>query len=77
MIVLDASALVELLLDTATGQLVAERIPAEVSTLGGRRVAPEEAAIGNAAFDVTPADLVTAFITDRGIVQPPYSFTGK
>jgi methylthioribose-1-phosphate isomerase len=30
--------------------------------------------VGNAAFDVTPAELITAFITDRGIVSPPYHF---
>ncbi len=53
---------------------IEERDPREVSTLGGRRVTPEEAAVGNAAFDVTPAELVTSFITDRGVISPPYSF---
>ena len=53
---------------------IEERDPREVSTLGDRRVTAEQAAIGNAAFDVTPAQLVTAFITDRGLVHPPYSF---
>ena len=54
---------------------IEERDPREVSTLGDRRVAPEQASVGNAAFDVTPADLVTAFITDGGIVRPPYDFS--
>ena len=53
---------------------IEERDPTEVSTLGERRVAAEQAAIGNAAFDVTPAELVTAFITDQGMVVPPYRF---
>jgi methylthioribose-1-phosphate isomerase len=53
---------------------IEERDPAEVSTLGGRRVTAELAAVGNAAFDITPAGLVTAFITDRGIIRPPYRF---
>ena len=53
---------------------IEERDPREVSTLGDRRVTAEQAAVGNAAFDVTPAELITAFITDRGFVQPPYSF---
>jgi methylthioribose-1-phosphate isomerase len=51
-----------------------ERDPAEVSTLGDRRVTAERAMIGNAAFDVTPAPLITAFVTDRGLVHPPYMF---
>ena len=53
---------------------IEERDPTEVSTLGDRRVAAEHAAIGNAAFDVTPAEFVTAFITDQGMVLPPYRF---
>ena len=53
---------------------IEQRDPREVSTLGDRRITVESASIGNAAFDVTPADLVTAFITDRGILRPPYHF---
>lgn len=53
---------------------IEERDPGEVSTLGDRRITAERAAIGNAAFDVTPAELVTAFITDRGMIHPPYHF---
>jgi methylthioribose-1-phosphate isomerase len=53
---------------------IEERDPREVSTLGDRRVTAGQAAIGYAAFDVTPAGLVTAFITDRGMVHPPYHF---
>jgi methylthioribose-1-phosphate isomerase len=53
---------------------IEERDAAEVATLGGRQVACDRAAIGNQAFDVTPAELVTAFITDRGVVKPPYTF---
>jgi methylthioribose-1-phosphate isomerase len=39
----------------------------EVAELGGRRVAPEGVAVENRAFDVTPAALVTAYITEDGI----------
>jgi methylthioribose-1-phosphate isomerase len=28
----------------------------------------------NPAFDVTPAELITAIITERGVVRPPYHF---
>ncbi len=37
-------------------------------------VSPRGVAVYNPAFDVTPAELVTAFITDRGVVRPPYRF---
>ena len=37
-------------------------------------VSPADVAVYNPAFDITPAELVTAFITDRGIVRPPYRF---
>jgi methylthioribose-1-phosphate isomerase len=55
------------------GQIVIEQRPAaEVSTVAGTRVAPEAAAVWNPAFDVTPAALITAFITDAGVLRPPY-----
>jgi methylthioribose-1-phosphate isomerase len=37
-------------------------------------VLPVGVSVYNPAFDVTPAELVTAFVTDRGIVRPPYRF---
>jgi methylthioribose-1-phosphate isomerase len=37
--------------------------------------APDDAAVHNPAFDVTPAELVTGIITDRGIFRPPYDFS--
>ena len=50
-----------------------EQRPAyEVKMLAGRPVAPAEAAALNPAFDVTPARYVTGYVTDRGIVQPPF-----
>ena len=62
-------------LATGADITIEERDPAEVSTLGGRSITVERAAVGNAAFDVTPAELVTAFITDHGIISPPYNFS--
>jgi methylthioribose-1-phosphate isomerase len=35
------------------------------------RLAPEGVAVYNPAFDVTPAELITAIITERGVAQPP------
>src|SRR5467141_3923566 len=59
----------------ADGDLIPieQRSPAEVTTIAGRRAAPDGATALNPAFDVTPARYVTGFVTDRGIVQPPFS----
>jgi methylthioribose-1-phosphate isomerase len=51
---------------------IEERDPSEVTELAGRPVAPRGVRIWNPAFDVTPARLVTAIITERGIVRTPY-----
>ncbi|HET9386918.1 MAG TPA: S-methyl-5-thioribose-1-phosphate isomerase [Gemmatimonadales bacterium] len=51
---------------------IEQRAPAEVTVVAGRPIAPRGMAVLNPAFDVTPAALVTGFITDRGIVQPPF-----
>ncbi|GAC1599848.1 MAG: S-methyl-5-thioribose-1-phosphate isomerase [Myxococcales bacterium] len=52
---------------------IEERPAEEVTHLSGARVAAEGAAAWNPAFDVTPARLVTAFITERGIARPPFA----
>jgi methylthioribose-1-phosphate isomerase len=51
---------------------IEERSPDEVTSFGGVRVAPDGAAAYNPAFDVTPGRLITAFITEHGILKPPY-----
>jgi methylthioribose-1-phosphate isomerase len=51
---------------------IEERSPDEVTTFGGVRVAPEGATVYNPAFDVTPGRLITAFVTEHGILRPPY-----
>lgn len=52
---------------------IEQRTPGEVTTMAGRAIAPVGALALNPAFDVTPARYVSGFITDRGIVQPPFS----
>jgi methylthioribose-1-phosphate isomerase len=61
-------------LDTPSGEAVVieERDPGEVTGLLGVRVAPEGTAALNPAFDITPAALVTAIVTDRGVIRPPF-----
>jgi methylthioribose-1-phosphate isomerase len=41
----------------------------EVTVVGGKRLAPEGVAVDNRAFDVTPAGLVTAYVTEEGIAR--------
>ncbi len=52
---------------------IEERDHAEVTTIGTERVAPEYVKVANPAFDKTPAELITAIITERGIAKPPYT----
>ena len=48
------------------------RDPEEVTRVRGCRVAPEGCKVLHPAFDVTPAALVTAIITEEGVARPPY-----
>jgi methylthioribose-1-phosphate isomerase len=54
---------------------VERRAAEEVAELGGRRLAPTGTAVENPAFDVTPAEPVTAIVTEDGIASPPYHET--
>jgi len=51
---------------------IEQRASTEVTTLQGKRLAPEAAKVYNPAFDVTPHRFIWAIITERGIVQRPY-----
>lgn len=51
---------------------IEERDPAEITHLGGKRMAPDGIEVKNPAFDVTPHRLVEAIITEKGIVKAPY-----
>lgn len=66
---------VDLATPTGAQIVIEERGEDEVTHFGLRRTAPEGIKVRNPAFDVTPAALVTALITDRGIITPPYERT--
>jgi methylthioribose-1-phosphate isomerase len=53
---------------------IEERAADEVLHVRGRAIAPFGTEARNPAFDVTPAELVSAFITDRGVLRPPFRF---
>ena len=49
---------------------IEERAAEEVTHGFGRQTAPSGVAVYNPAFDVTPAELITAIITEQGVVRP-------
>jgi len=51
---------------------IEERPPEEVRFVRGTRVTPADAPVRNPAFDVTPHDLVSGIVTERGILTEPY-----
>src|SRR5699024_10523280 len=64
------SSTVDLATTTGDDIHIEQRDPEEVVAFGGRRTAPEGAAGFNPAFDVTPHDLISAIVTERGVVEP-------
>jgi methylthioribose-1-phosphate isomerase len=58
---------------TGRGIPIEERDGAEVTHLMGTRVAPRGVTVYNPAFDVTPAKYVSAIVTERGVLRPPFA----
>jgi len=50
--------------------IIEERSPEEVKSCGGCIVAPESSEAYHLAFDVTPSELITAIITEKGVFKP-------
>ncbi|MCJ7719903.1 MAG: S-methyl-5-thioribose-1-phosphate isomerase [Candidatus Hadarchaeum sp.] len=59
-------------MDTPTGGKIQieHRNSREVEFIGGKRLVPKGVKVMNPAFDVTPARLITAIVTERGVVEP-------
>ena len=62
-------------MNTATGDdiPIEERPAREITHVGECQVAPDDVAVANPAFDVTPAPYITAIITEKGVVYPPFA----
>jgi methylthioribose-1-phosphate isomerase len=62
-------------LDTPDGSAIPieRRHAAEVTEVFGTRIAPSDAEAVNFAFDVTPHELITAIITEAGVLHPPFT----
>ncbi len=51
---------------------IEERNPEEVKEINGVKIAPDGVKVRNPAFDVTPNQLVSAIITEKGVIRPPF-----
>ena len=63
---------IDLACPNGAGIPIEERSAQEVVEVNGTRMAPEGISVRHPAFDVTPARLITAIITERGVLRPPY-----
>jgi methylthioribose-1-phosphate isomerase len=63
---------IDMELDSGADIPIEERDPQEVTHIGGMMIAPRGVQARNIAFDVTPARLITAIITEKGAVKAPY-----
>jgi len=52
---------------------IEQRDPREVTTFAGIALAPAASPSSNPAFDVTPAEYITAIVSERGVLKPPYA----
>jgi len=67
------SSTVDLNTKTGEGIFIEERDPKEVTEMWYREpMAPEGVKVFNPSFDVTCHELITAIVTERGIIRPPY-----
>jgi methylthioribose-1-phosphate isomerase len=64
------SSTFDLHLATGAGIPIEERAAKEITHGFGRQTVPDGVAVWNPAFDVTPAELITAIICERGVIQP-------
>ena len=63
---------VDLACPDGRGVPIEYRAASEVGGFGGQRWAPDGLEAYNPAFDVTPAELISAIVTDRGVARPPF-----
>ncbi len=66
---------IDFAIETGEDIPIEERPVDEMTHINGVRIMPEGVSTINPAFDVTPANLVTAIITECGVIYPPYTRT--
>ena len=63
---------VDLSITDGNGIPIEERPPREITHIGDTQLVPDGSPVLNFAFDITPANYITAIITEAGIAYPPY-----
>lgn len=63
---------IDLSLPTGAQIPIEERDGSEVTHICGQRIAPQGVPVANPAFDITPHRYLTAFITEHGVIRPPF-----
>jgi methylthioribose-1-phosphate isomerase len=64
------SSTFDLSLPTGAGIPIEQRDPREVTHGFGKATAPDGVKVYNPAFDVTPAELITGIVTEKGVISP-------
>lgn len=63
---------IDMTLESGESIPIEERSPNEVTQIGDKRIAPPNMDAINFAFDVTPNKYITAIVTERGAISPPF-----
>jgi methylthioribose-1-phosphate isomerase len=61
----------------ASDVVIEERSPNEIVKIKGLRIAPKGVRVYNPVFDITPPQYITAIVSEKGIIRPPYERTIK
>ncbi|NQD64718.1 S-methyl-5-thioribose-1-phosphate isomerase [Bacillus haikouensis] len=67
------SSTFDLSLHSGSGIPIEERAPEELTEMDGNRIAPQDTLVYNPAFDVTSHELITAIITEKGVIYPSFN----
>jgi len=57
--------------------IIEMRNGSEVTGIGDKKTAPDDIGVINPAFDMTPPELITGIITEKGVLKPPYEESMK
>ena len=68
------SSTIDLTIPDGKHIVIEERSPEEVTHFAGVQTAPEGVGVYNPAFDVTPHQLLTGIVTEKGVIHPPFRF---
>lgn len=63
---------IDMKLENGDNMPLEEREGDEITHFNGSHVAPKKVETYNPAFDVTPNEYITAFITEKGVIEPPF-----